>query len=416
MKPLFAASTIVVLAILGSPANAEQSLEFSKGVYKQFCSHCHGPDMVNPGTSSYDLRKWPQDNKEGFYTSVLKGKGDMPAWGDILLEDEIDALWLYVATRGGKEPFPEEKGSALDIKQTPGSSTEVAELVNSEVLTACLARNGGVMSSARHEGGVGMDYELAVGIANHMGLPLEVTWFESEAEEETTPAKDLIALLSYELCDIAPGFALYEPILDQYTGTRAPIPRWDDMPDSFAQGTQVDLEAIELSTPYMRMEIGLVHREGVDIGNVQKVSDLDGYHMGVEQGTLSGVLTLRQGTLQMNEMATTFNPGPTFLWKMENGAFEAALVTVGAYDFHLRQNNVSTLKLHQYRHPLGFNLGVAMLSKNTALADNVNVSIQALSAGGQLAEFGETSGLHYAKPQEPYVQLRLNMRDLLATE
>jgi mono/diheme cytochrome c family protein len=38
---------------------------------------------------------------------VLKGKGDMPAWGDILLEEEIDALWRYVATRGGKEPFPE---------------------------------------------------------------------------------------------------------------------------------------------------------------------------------------------------------------------------------------------------------------------------------------------------------------------
>lgn len=63
--------------------------------------------MKNPGTSSYDLRKWPQDRKDEFYNSVQNGKGDMPAWGDILLPDELDVLWIYVVTRGGKEPLPE---------------------------------------------------------------------------------------------------------------------------------------------------------------------------------------------------------------------------------------------------------------------------------------------------------------------
>ncbi|NRB05355.1 MAG: cytochrome c [Rhodobacteraceae bacterium] len=107
--------TSVTLALFGAPAMAEDpEKEFKLGVstYKTFCSHCHGIDMVNPGTSSYDLRKWPTDNKAGFNEAVLNGRGDMPAWGDILLPNEVAALWRYVATRAGKEPFPEEAASA----------------------------------------------------------------------------------------------------------------------------------------------------------------------------------------------------------------------------------------------------------------------------------------------------------------
>ena len=78
-----------------------------KSAFKDFCAHCHGIDMVNPGTSSYDLRKWPIDNKTGFVSAVMKGRGDMPAWGDILFAEEVDALWVYVIMRAGKEPFPE---------------------------------------------------------------------------------------------------------------------------------------------------------------------------------------------------------------------------------------------------------------------------------------------------------------------
>ena len=101
------APVIVGLALLGAPARAEDALlEKGKSTYKQFCSHCHGIDMVNPGTSSYDLRKWPTDRKDPFFDAVNNGKGDMPAWGDILFPEELEAIWFYVATRAGKEPLP----------------------------------------------------------------------------------------------------------------------------------------------------------------------------------------------------------------------------------------------------------------------------------------------------------------------
>jgi len=72
-----------------------------KTLYTQLCSHCHGVNMVNPGTSSFDLRKFPHDQQPRFVNSVTHGKNTMPAWGDMLQPGEIDALWAYVMT-GGK--------------------------------------------------------------------------------------------------------------------------------------------------------------------------------------------------------------------------------------------------------------------------------------------------------------------------
>lgn len=117
LTPLIFAVSLVA----GTVSANEDHLLFAEGktLYKDFCSHCHGIDMVNPGTSSYDLRKWPTDNKAGFADSVLSGKGDMPAWGDILLSEEVDALWVYVATRGGKEPFPDGVAAAPTVPPVP---------------------------------------------------------------------------------------------------------------------------------------------------------------------------------------------------------------------------------------------------------------------------------------------------------
>jgi mono/diheme cytochrome c family protein len=79
--------------------------QFDKGaeLFSAICSHCHGPQMVNPGTVSFDLRKFPHDDQARFMNSVRNGKNNMPPWKDVLKPDEIEALWAYVRA-GGKEP------------------------------------------------------------------------------------------------------------------------------------------------------------------------------------------------------------------------------------------------------------------------------------------------------------------------
>lgn len=69
-------------------------------IYNHLCSHCHGFRMVNPGTSSYNLRRFPDDQQDRFVTSVMNGKSTMPAWGGELTADELGKLWDYVRSRG----------------------------------------------------------------------------------------------------------------------------------------------------------------------------------------------------------------------------------------------------------------------------------------------------------------------------
>jgi mono/diheme cytochrome c family protein len=91
-----------VLAALALAALAQSTQQFSEeqikrgsAIYSQNCSPCHGPRMMDP-QGPFDLRKFPPDAKNRFVTSVVKGKNQMPPWGDLFKADEIDALWAYV--------------------------------------------------------------------------------------------------------------------------------------------------------------------------------------------------------------------------------------------------------------------------------------------------------------------------------
>ena len=81
-------------------AGADQALvDQGKATYAEKCSHCHGPGMMNAGTITPDLRKFP-DDRPRFFTTVKSGKnGRMPPWGDLLNDDQIGALWAYVSNQ-----------------------------------------------------------------------------------------------------------------------------------------------------------------------------------------------------------------------------------------------------------------------------------------------------------------------------
>ena len=76
----------------GREADA-QLIDKGKSLYAHYCSRCHGPNMVTPGTAVYDLRQFPHEQKGRFIQSVARGKNDrMPAWGDVLGQDDLEGL------------------------------------------------------------------------------------------------------------------------------------------------------------------------------------------------------------------------------------------------------------------------------------------------------------------------------------
>jgi mono/diheme cytochrome c family protein len=81
-------------------ADADQALiDQGKATYAEKCSHCHGPGMLNPGTITPDLRRFP-DDKERFFAIVKEGRNNkMPPWADLLSDDQIGTLWVYISSR-----------------------------------------------------------------------------------------------------------------------------------------------------------------------------------------------------------------------------------------------------------------------------------------------------------------------------
>ena len=78
-------------------ASADQAqIDEGKAIFAHKCSHCHGPNMVNSGTITPDLRRFP-DDKTRFFTTVKQGKnGRMPPWGDLLSDDrDRGSVGLY---------------------------------------------------------------------------------------------------------------------------------------------------------------------------------------------------------------------------------------------------------------------------------------------------------------------------------
>jgi mono/diheme cytochrome c family protein len=54
-------------------ANA-QLIDKGKSLYAHYCSRCHGPNMVTPGTAVYDLRQFPMSRKADLYNRSRAAK------------------------------------------------------------------------------------------------------------------------------------------------------------------------------------------------------------------------------------------------------------------------------------------------------------------------------------------------------
>ena len=105
--PAALGATLLAFTTLALAQSAERftadEVERGHAQFERTCAQCHGRNMVNSGTTSYDLRRFPTDDPERFFASVSNGKGNMPSFRDALSGEQIRLLWAYVGSRGGKE-------------------------------------------------------------------------------------------------------------------------------------------------------------------------------------------------------------------------------------------------------------------------------------------------------------------------
>ena len=108
-RPLRAAglfiSALLCSALVAAQARFDTAqIQQGHAQFDRTCAQCHGRNMVNSGTTIYDLRRFPVDDPARFFNSLSNGKGNMPSFKDALTPEQMNLLWAYVGSRGGKEP------------------------------------------------------------------------------------------------------------------------------------------------------------------------------------------------------------------------------------------------------------------------------------------------------------------------
>ncbi|KNZ32693.1 MAG: hypothetical protein AD742_10455 [Methylibium sp. NZG] len=88
--------------VFAAPAWADEAakVELGRKTYTSYCARCHGFNLVM-ASGTYDLRRFPQEDKERFVRGVSKGVRAMPAWEGTIKPEEIDAIWAYVGSVNG---------------------------------------------------------------------------------------------------------------------------------------------------------------------------------------------------------------------------------------------------------------------------------------------------------------------------
>ena len=89
-----------LMAATLSPAHAQDPALARQGerVYNNYCSTCHGDNLVNSGNATFDLRRLRANERQRFETSVTNGKNQMPPWKGVVSPEEIEQLWHYIRT------------------------------------------------------------------------------------------------------------------------------------------------------------------------------------------------------------------------------------------------------------------------------------------------------------------------------
>jgi mono/diheme cytochrome c family protein len=93
--PMTIAAFVVVASLGTAPAQDPAAVEAGEALYAEHCAECHGENLRSSG-SVPDLRDLKQDQRAHFDQIVSDGNGQMPAWGGVLNEPELDRLWAYI--------------------------------------------------------------------------------------------------------------------------------------------------------------------------------------------------------------------------------------------------------------------------------------------------------------------------------
>ncbi len=273
-----------------------------------------------------------------------------------------------------------------------------------DVLRVCLDEDLPPLS-VHHRGkpASGFDVALAQAIAEKLGRSLQIQWFESKLDEDSSPALETNALLSDGRCSLVGGYALTTDSLVVPGLKTAKLPDFEGStgPD---HRRRVLLGVLKPSDPYIYSALTVVLGPKAANHRITGIGDLAGLRIGIESGTLADALLMTFDKGRLIDNVTHLVPTrDDLLGTLERGDLDATLVDMRRLDAYRATHADTKLTASGYFYPIGVNRGYVGLASDPALLAEVNKALSALQADGTVARLAETAGVSFLPPREPVI-------------
>lgn len=263
--------------------------------------------------------------------------------------------------------------------------------------------------SAHHRGkpDSGFDVALAKAIADRLGRPLKIQWFESKLDEDSSPALEANALLSDGRCSLVGSYALTKDSLVVPGVKTAKLPDFEGATRDDRR-RRVPLGVLAPSHAYiysaLTVVLGPKAIEKARERGIAGVGDLAGLRLAIESGTLADAILMTFDKGRLIDDITHLVPGrDDLLGAVDRGDFDATLLDLRRFDAYRAAHPDTRLAASGYYYPIGANRGYVGLASDPDLLAAVNKALTGLQADGTIVDLGRAAGLTYLPPREPAI-------------
>jgi ABC-type amino acid transport substrate-binding protein len=283
-------------------------------------------------------------------------------------------------------------------------ATATASHAAEEPLKVCLDENLPPLSlHQRRKPDSGFDVALAQAVADRLGRPLRIQWFESKLDESSSPALETNALLSDGRCALVGSYALTNDSLKVPGVKTAKLPDFEGATRDDRR-RRVPVGVLAPSQPYVYSALTVVLGEKARDRKISGIGDLAGLRIAIESGTLGDAILMTFEKGRLIDAITHLVPGRhDLLGALDRGEFDATLLDLSRFDAYRAGHPDSKLAASGYYYPIGVNRGYVGLAADPALIVAVNRVLSDLQAAGTIADLAKAAGLTYLPPVQPAI-------------
>jgi ABC-type amino acid transport substrate-binding protein len=249
----------------------------------------------------------------------------------------------------------------------------------------------------------GLDVALAQAVAERLGRPVKIQWFESKLDESSSPALEANALLSDCRCALVGSYALTNDSLKVPGVKTAKLPDFEGATRDDRR-RRVPVGVLAPSLPYVYSPLTVVLGEKARGRKIAGIGDLAGLRIAIESGTLGDAILMTFEKGRLIDDITHLVPGRhDLLGALNRGDFDATLLDLSRFDAYRAAHPDTRLGASGYYYPIGVNRGYVGLAGDPALIAAVNKALSDLQSAGTVADLAKTAGLTYLPPVEPAI-------------